>query len=110
MIFYLIFSMVIFYKFFFNKIQQKKEKQKWLFKEIILNYGAVIGGLVLLFQIMNFSMNNLQRFLGNELFLFFVSFLLVLLSVFGFIILFLIPSKTEEYLSKTYPEYNLEKL
>jgi hypothetical protein len=110
MSFYMGFLTVIFYKLFENKKKQKKESKKWLFKGIIFNYGSTIGSQILVFQILNFSINDIESFLGTNLFLFFISSLLVVLSIFSFIILFLIPSKVEEYLSKTYPEYNLANL
>ena len=110
MSFYSIFFAVIFYKVFKNKKQQRKEDQKWLFKEIIFNYSSINGILVLLFQILNSSIYDLEQLLGNNLFLFLVSMLLVFMIVFGHVILFIIPSKAEEYLSKCYPEYNLQKL
>lgn len=110
MSFYVVFLIIIFYQLFKNKKQQESESQKWLFKDIIYNYGSLIGIFILLFQILNFSINHIESFLGNNLFLFFISLFLVLLVLLGFIILFIIPSKAEIYLSKIYPEYNLEKM
>jgi membrane protease YdiL (CAAX protease family) len=108
--FYMVFLIIIFYQLFKNKKKQEKENQKWLFKNIIFNYGSTNGLLIFLFQILNSSFYDIQTFLGTNLFLLFISTLFVMMSIFGFIILSLIPSKAEEYLSKTYPEYNLEKL
>jgi hypothetical protein len=110
MSFYLVFLIIIFYQLFKNKKQQESESQKWLFNDIIYNYGSSIGIFILLFQILNFSINDIESFLGNNLFLFFISVFLVLLVLLGFIILFIIPSKAEKYLSKIYPEYNLKKV
>lgn len=108
--FYMVFLIIIFYQFFKNKKKQEKENQKWLFKNIIFNYGSTIGIFTLLFQILNFSINGIEIFLGTNLFLLFIAIILVSLFVFGYIIMFLIPPKAEEYLSKTYPEYNLVNL
>ena len=101
---------VVFYKLFENRKLQSKESKKWLFKEILFNYGSMNGVIVLLFNISNFSIQNIERFFGNDIFIFLISAFLILLSLSGFIIFYLIPSKAEEYLSKTYPEYNLGKL
>ena len=43
MSFYLFFLIIIFYQLFKNKKQQGSERQKWLFKDIIYNYGSSIG-------------------------------------------------------------------
>ncbi|MEO8255617.1 MAG: hypothetical protein ABI554_14655 [Flavobacterium sp.] len=107
MSFYVVFLVIVFYQLIKNKNQQEKDSQKWLFKGIIFNYGSTIGIFILLFQILNFSINRIEFFLGTNLFLLFMAIILVLLFVFGYIILFLIPSKADEYLGKTYPEFNL---
>lgn len=100
---------LIFYKLFQNKKSLKQENKKWLFKEIIFNYGSANGIIILLFQILNSSFWSSEQFLGNKLFLVLMAAFLVFLIVFGYIILFLIPSKADEYLQETYPEYELEK-
>jgi hypothetical protein len=109
MSFYSFFLVVIFYKLFENKNQQKKENRKWLFKEIIFNYGSTNGIFLLLFHVLNSSIYDTINYLGNNLFNFLTATFLVSIAVIGFIVLILIPSKAEEYLIKTYPEYNFEK-
>ncbi len=110
MAFYTVFLAVVFYNLFKNRKQQKKESKKWLLKDIIFNFGSTNAVLVLLFQILNSSFFDIEQYLGKTAFSFFLSLFLVSIIVFGYIILYLIPSKADEYLSKTYPEYYLEKM
>jgi hypothetical protein len=112
MSFYVVFLVVVFDKLSNYKKKRNKEDKKWLFKDIMFSYGSANGILIIFFQILTFSMDriNIESFLGISLLLFLLAIFSVLVFVFGYIILFQIPSKAEEYLSKTYPEYNLVNL
>lgn len=90
----------------------KKQKQfkltgkKWLFDKIIVgfNFFFIISYILHQAVFRFFSGANRSDFvlwLGSVII---VSFILI-----GFIVLFLIPSKAEEYLKQTYPEYELAK-
>ncbi|WP_438968949.1 hypothetical protein [Nonlabens sp.] len=83
-------------------------EKSWLFKEIILNYGAGLGiGLLPLYlfnilipKSLNFQTMNIWV-LGS------FSFILVLMFIMIYIMHVEIPQKAEEYLEETYPEYKL---
>lgn len=83
-----------------NNVQTGK---KWLFKEIIFGYGSFTGLINLPIQ---FSI-HLDGQNYPEWFLLLLSFLLIVLVLLEYIVLILIPSKAEEYLKATYPEYEL---
>lgn len=88
-----------------RKMKQKNKEtgKKWLFKEIIGNYGHGSGFFFLPFQLVF----QLRKFLADDYLLIFASFFVVIVGLFQYIILVIIPSKAEEYLKETYPEYEL---
>lgn len=87
------------------KNQNNETGKKWLFKEIIFGYGSFTGLVNLPIQIaINLDGKNYP-----EWFLLLLSFLLVVLILLEYIILILIPSKAEDYLKATYPEYEISK-
>jgi hypothetical protein len=81
-------------------------QKKWLFEEIIKNYGNFSGVILLSFNIFNHS----EKPFLNEYWIFVMSLFLVLMALFIFIIFKIIPSKARAYLLETYPEYKLEKV
>ena len=78
-------------------------EKKLPLKEIIFGYSTVAGSINIPIQLV-FHLNG-KHF--HELTLVLFSFLLVLLYLTIYIVLVLIPSKTEDYLKATYPEYEL---
>lgn len=100
---------VLFYKTFQNKKSLKKEKKKWLFKEIIFNYGYFGSFSILTYQLMNHLVNGLNWITETSFSLLFISVILVFLSIYFYISFYIIPVKAEEYLQVTYPEYELAK-
>jgi hypothetical protein len=80
----------------------KEEGKKWLLKDIIYGYSSMAGMSYLPFQIVLHFENH-----PNQIMLFFMSLFIVSMLIFEYIILFEIPSKAQEYLEKTYPEYKL---
>lgn len=80
------------------------EGKKWLFREIILGYGTFVGLSYIPWQIL--VHNNLDSQLGIPKTVFFSVFI-VLLYLLEYIVLFEIPSKAEDYLKETYPEYEI---
>ncbi|MBB1192429.1 hypothetical protein DNC80_01945 [Flavobacterium sp. SOK18b] len=90
--------------------KKKSEQKRWLFEEIINQYGAFSGAILLPFNIILQIFNRIDSYVTNDYFLVAICFVLVLLSVTLFIIFKVIPSKTQTYLEQTYPEYKYEKL
>jgi hypothetical protein len=94
---------------FYRKIKEKRENKitdkRWLFKEIIFSYGSIAGMFYLPFQIViNHENSNAIHSVFWQLVF---SFLIISMFLIEYIILFEIPSKAEEYLKATYPEYEL---
>jgi hypothetical protein len=111
---YLLTFITMFYELFKNQKATKKRKQsgekRWLFQEVIHNYGYCAGVLGVPFNFMVQTFNHPEDYLSNNYWLIGLSFFLVSFSLFLFIIFKIIPSKAESYLLATYPEYKLEKL
>ena len=92
-----------------KKARMSSEKS-WLFKEIILNYGAGLGIGMLPIYLFNISIPNTINFQTmNAWVLGALSFILVLMSILIYIMHVEIPQRAEEYLEETYPEYKLVK-
>ena len=76
---------------------------------MIYSYGGLSGILYLPFQLMNILFNGSRyNVLESNFWLFTISFILVSFYLSMYIIMKIIPSKAEEYLKETYPEYALE--
>jgi sterol desaturase/sphingolipid hydroxylase (fatty acid hydroxylase superfamily) len=88
-----------------NKKRKKVAKEngkKWLLNEIIYGYSSLAGMSYLPIQIFfNFENNS------SQMMLFFMSVFIVSIVIIEYIIFFIIPSKAQDYLEKTYPEYQL---
>ena len=80
----------------------KEEGKKWLLKDIIFGYSSITGMSYLPFQIF-FQFEHHS----NQFTLFLMSLFIVSMLIIEYIIFFIIPSKAEEYLEKTYPEYKV---
>jgi hypothetical protein len=85
--------------------KRKSEQKRWLFEEIINQYGTFSGAMLLPFNVLLQIYNRIDSYVTNDYFLLAISLVLVLLSVTLFIIFKVIPSKTQTYLQQTYPEY-----
>ncbi|SDW12326.1 hypothetical protein [Flavobacterium degerlachei] len=111
---YLILIVFSFREMFKNskrKKQQIKEVQKrWLFEEIINQYGSfsviALTPLNIFIQLLNHS----KDILSNPYYTLGLSFLFVLFAIIVFIIFKIMPAKAEDYLLATYPEYKLDRL
>ena len=112
--FYLILIGFTFYEIFKNNKIKKRKKQtkekRWLFEEIINQYGSFSGAIIFPFNFFVSIFNHSEKYLGNDIWTLGLSFFLVVLGLLIFIIFKIIPSKAEDYLQTTYPEYKLEKL
>lgn len=88
-----------------NKKQYQKTGKKWLLKEIIFGHSSFAGLSYLPVQILiNTDFTDNIGILKATLF----SLLFVSMALCEYIILVIIPSKAEDYLKETYPEYLLE--
>ena len=111
---YLLFFGAMFYGLYTNHQNTKKRKKssenKWLFEEVIHNCGYCGGALSFPFNIMTQVFYQSDDFFFNDYEAAGLSFFLVLLSLFFYIIFKIIPSKAVQYLKATYPEYKLENV
>ena len=111
---YLIVVGVTFYELFKNNRIQKRKKQtqvkRWLFEEIINQYGSLSGVIIFPFNILVQIFNRSEKYLDNDYWIMGLSFLLVVVTLVLFIIFKIIPSKAVQYLKATYPEYKLENV
>jgi hypothetical protein len=95
----------LFYQSRKNKKEYKTTGKKWLFKDIIFGHSSFAGLSYIPFYVLlhtDFSQN-----IGIVKAAFF-SLLFVSMALCEYIILVIIPSKADEYLKETYPEYALE--
>lgn len=95
----------VFLELYFNqrklKQNQKETDKKWLFEDILMGYGQG-------FAILNLPLQIVLHFrtdFSNNYVLIAASFFIVVLALFQYVILVIIPNKAEEYLIETYPEY-----
>ena len=87
-----------------QKKRNKKTGKKWLFKEIIFGHGSAAGLSYIPIQIvLNIDFNDNLGVLKAIFF----SMLIVSMALCEYIILVIIPSKAEQYLNETYPEYGM---
>ncbi len=86
-----------------NKIRRKQNGKKWLLKEIIYGYSSIAGLINIPIQ---FAI-HIDDAKYNDGFLILISFLLIVLALTEYIMLVLIPSKAEDFLKETYPEYKI---
>ncbi|TDE46677.1 hypothetical protein E0I26_00925 [Flavobacterium rhamnosiphilum] len=104
----------IFHEFYKNKkikkVQKETNQKKWLFEEIINQYGSFSGALTFPFYIFTQVSSHAERYLSNDYWLFSVSLMVVLFGILNYILFKIIPSKAEVHLKQTYPEYKLENL
>jgi hypothetical protein len=90
--------------------KKKSKEKRWLFEEIINQYGTFSGAILLPFNIMLQLINHVDSFLTNDYFLLGLSVVFIVLTIALFIIFKIIPSKSKTYLEQTYPEYKLQNL
>jgi len=88
-----------------NKKQTKISGKKWLYKDIIYGFGTFGGLSYLPIQIALQLYDKLSYF--NLVSSILISATVISVLLFNYVILFIIPSKAEHYLKKTYPEYEL---
>ena len=90
--------------------KKKSQEKRWLFEEIINQYGTFSGEILLPFNVLLQIYNRIDIYVTKDYFLLGLSVVFVVFSIVLFIIFKIIPSKAEAYLKQTYPEYKLENL
>lgn len=92
-----------------RKIKKKKKEtgKVWLFEQIIFSYGAFSGIISLPIQMLNIFSTN-SNTIPNDYILLLLSVIIVSFYLVSYIVIKIIPSKAEQYLKETYPEYGLE--
>lgn len=86
---------------------RKKVKQtgkKWLFEEIIMRCGGVPAMVYIPYQVYSEVFDSEP----GMLFMWIMAIFFVLCVIYQYIILYTIPSRAQEHLVATYPEYNLK--
>lgn len=89
------------------KSKKKHEKltgKKWMFSENVSQVGS-FGGLS--FLPLQIAFHFYEKFHITQSLSFFISISIVCFGLLYYICLYLIPSKAEQYLKETYPEYEL---
>lgn len=86
---------------------RKKVKQtgkKWLFEEIIMRCGGVPAMVYIPYQVFTEVFDTEP----GILFMWVMAVFFVICAIFQYIMFYIIPSKANEHLVATYPEYNLK--
>lgn len=101
-----IFIIISFWCFIVFMTQKRKkiakvQGKKWLFNEVIFGYSSIVGMSYLPIQFLVHFENHY-----SDVMLLTMCIVLVSMMMLEYIILVLIPSKVEEYLKETYPEYS----
>ena len=86
-----------------NKKQTRISGKKWLFKDIIYGYGS-FGGLS--YIPINIALQMSDKLQVHLIASCIISAIVISVILFNYIVLIIIPSKAEEYLQQTYPEYS----
>lgn len=100
-------SIVIFYRIFQLKSNMEGLWKKWLLQEMIYEKGAAIQ--FLLFPIYFVIIGNKAGFLENTFGQLIFAALLIAVLILFIITGYTIPSKAEELLAETYPEYKFQQ-
>lgn len=82
----------------------KQTGKKWMFEEIIMRCGGIPAVLYFPYEIVCESFDTVPGMVSMWV----MSIFLVISILYLYIIFYIIPSKAEEHLVATYPEYNLK--
>lgn len=88
-----------------NKSEIQISGKKWLLKDIIYSFSAFGGISAVPFQL---GINIIEKTHYNWFSATYIGFFCITFLLFEYIVLILIPSKTDEYLKATYPEFAFE--
>ena len=89
-----------------NKTKENKIEKRWLMKELIDRYGNSSAFWFIPIQLSNLIFSRVEFDFYMSLF---ISFILVSSFLYSYIMIFILPKKSEEYLLKVYPEYAFSK-
>jgi len=78
----------------------KKDGRKWMFESLIMKTG---GTMLAPYQILYY----IYRYEPSAVLMWIMAVLFVVFALFNYITLYVIPSRANEHLLKTYPEYNM---
>jgi hypothetical protein len=108
---YVLLLVFAFLRIIITKFKRKQkvhlQQKKWMFEDIMNQYGGLGSVIVIPLNFALHLLNHKEVFLNDTVFIGLMSVFLVLTSLFIYIMFILIPSKSKEYLSHTYPEYYL---
>lgn len=82
-------------------------KKRWMFEENIYNFGNILSFFLVPIQIINPLMSNSELVINNFYFEIGLAFFTVSFILLCYIMVYVIPDRTKELLSETYPEYKL---
>jgi hypothetical protein len=100
----IIFSFIFIYYYHLERIKNyKKSNKKWLFEEIIFNFGAFLSIFQIPFQTGIFISKGDISMIG----IWVITLILTVLYLLTYIVFYEIPQKANQYLIKNYPEYNM---
>lgn len=100
-------SSAIIFKLSKTKKKLADNQKKWFFEDIILSYGTTTGLLPLPFHLMYWFYNMSKELLETEVSLLILASVFVFYTIFSYIMVVMIPSKANAYLTATYPEYEI---
>lgn len=100
-----ILAIVFFFAFRNKMVLSKKRKKRWMMEEVIANYGG--AALLWYIPLHFFSITDRIVVLENNYGIFICSFLMVCWFLYSYIMIDVIPKKSQEYLQSVYPEYRL---
>lgn len=95
-------KMILKYRHYKRKVKQTGKQ--WLMEDLIFRCGGSGLYLYLTAQLLSFHPGESKSAVVYLI----ASVILVLLIIYDYIVLFIIPAKAEEHLKATYPEYGLE--
>ncbi|WP_123772328.1 hypothetical protein [Zobellia sp. OII3] len=90
-----------------NELEAKKYGKKWMLKDVIYSYGNLIHMINLLPLTLNMGYIRDRVPMDNFWVLMAFAIGIVLTLILSYVTIFVIPSKADELLGKTYPEYKL---
>lgn len=90
-----------------NELEMVKQGKKWLLKDQIYSYGNWVNFLNLFPILLNTGILRDDMPVDSIWVILSFAALIVLTGILTYIILYIVPSKAEELLAQTYPEYNL---
>lgn len=97
---------VIFVKAIKNRKRLKNNSKKWLMEDMILNHGTSLAFVNLGLQVCINPM-ILKEVVLHPIGAFVMAFLLTAMVLLFYVMVYVIPPRTEEFLIKTYPEYKM---